>query len=92
MRRAGYPTLPAALSALSVLALGACVLAVDGAPDTPTALDPLAGDDAVSVNARRALATCGKGNVAAVSVRGYACMGADQEEIDALMGRDDEEE
>ena len=72
------------MPAAALLVLSACVFAVDGGGSAKSKTDR------VDANAKAALETCGAGNVAAVSVRGYACKGADQEVIDALFS--DEEE
>ena len=70
--------------ATALLALSTCIFAVVFASSVESETDR------IDANAKAALETCGAGNVAAVSIRGYACQGADQEVIDALFS--DEEE
>ena len=68
-----------ALALIGLLALPACVFAVDGGTPTPKRLE---------ANGEAALRACGEGQVALVTTKGYACKGAPESAVEALRDAD----
>ena len=66
-----------ALTAL--IALPACVFAVDGGGPAPKRLE---------TNSEAAVRACGEGQVALVTAKGYACKGAPDAAVEALREDD----